>query len=103
MVRRITLNDTFRWALGDDPYVLEETEGWFRVVLTDTVPRESRPVTFTPAQPQPLGVPVLLVIGTRDALTGDPQAVTSIGLHRPPIACAAAWFSASLSGIAHPG
>jgi hypothetical protein len=49
MVRRITLNDTFRWALGDDPYVLEETEGWFRVVLTDTVPRESRPVTFTPA------------------------------------------------------
>lgn len=78
-------NNTVRWALGDDPYVLEETEDWFRVVLTDTVPRESRPVTFSPEQLQSLEVPVLLVIGTRDALTGDPEAVKELALNTPDI------------------
>lgn len=78
-------DNTVRWALGDDPYVLEETEDWFRVVLTDTVPRESRPVTFTPDQLQNLDVPVLLVIGTRDALTGDPETVKELALNTPDI------------------
>ncbi len=78
-------NNTVKWALGDDPYVLKETEDWFRIVLTDTVPRESRPVTFTPAQLQSLEVPVLLVIGTRDALTGDPEAVKALANNTPDI------------------
>jgi pimeloyl-ACP methyl ester carboxylesterase len=76
---------TVKWALGDDPYVLEETEGWFRIVLIDTVPRESRPVAFTPAQLRGLGAPVLLVIGTRDALTGDPEAVKTLARNTPNI------------------
>lgn len=78
-------DNTVRWALGDDPYVLDETEDWFRIVLTDTVPRESRPVTFTPEQLQSLEVPVLLVIGTRDALTGDPEAVKDLAFNTPDI------------------
>ncbi|MBN1122430.1 MAG: alpha/beta fold hydrolase [Anaerolineae bacterium] len=77
--------NTVKWALGDDPYVLEETEDWFRIVLTDTVPRESRPVTFTPEQLQSLEVPVLLVIGSRDALTGDPEAVKELANNTPDI------------------
>jgi pimeloyl-ACP methyl ester carboxylesterase len=78
-------DNTVRWALGDDPFVQAETEEWFRIVLTDTVPRESRPVTFTPEQLQSLEVPVLLVIGSRDALTGDPEAVKELALNTPNI------------------
>ncbi|MBI9049972.1 MAG: alpha/beta fold hydrolase [Anaerolineaceae bacterium] len=78
-------NSTVSWALGDDPYVLEETEDWFRVVLTSTIPRESRPPTSTPQELQGIEVPVLLVIGTRDALTGDPQRVIDLAESTPDI------------------
>jgi pimeloyl-ACP methyl ester carboxylesterase len=77
--------NTVSWALGTDSYVLTETDDWFRIVLTDTVPKEGRPVTFTPQELQSLEVPVLLVIGTRDSLTGAPEGVKKLANNTPDI------------------
>jgi pimeloyl-ACP methyl ester carboxylesterase len=77
--------NTARWALGDDPYVQEQAGEWFQIVLTKTAPKEARPVTFTKEQLESMQVPVLLVIGTKDALTGDPEAVKELAKHTPEI------------------
>ena len=77
--------NTVEWALGTDEFTLAESEEWFKIVLTSTMPRESHPVGFSPQQVQRLNVPILLVIGSRDALTGDPQKVIDLANNAPNI------------------
>jgi pimeloyl-ACP methyl ester carboxylesterase len=96
-VRRATV----RWALGDAPQVLDESEEWFEIVLTGTKPAESQPVAFTPEQLAGLEVPVLLVLGERDALTGDPEAVKALANHVPDIQIVVL-DSGHLIGMEHP-
>ena len=76
---------TVRWALGDDPKVLAESEEWFRYVMTGMFPKVSQPVTFTPEQLQQVQTPVLLVLGAKDALTSDPEAVKELASNVPDI------------------
>jgi pimeloyl-ACP methyl ester carboxylesterase len=76
---------TVRWALGDDPRVLEECDEWFRIVMSGMIPKVSTPVTFTPEQLQNVQVPVLLVIGEKDRLTSDPEAVKELAQNVPDI------------------
>lgn len=78
-------DNTIRWALGDDPFVQGEYEEWFRLVMTSTYPKESAPVAFTPAQLQGMEVPVLLVLGQKDALTGDLAPVKELANNVPDI------------------
>jgi pimeloyl-ACP methyl ester carboxylesterase len=92
---------TARWALGDSPQVLEESSEWFQVVVTGMMPAESQPVAFTPEQLATLEVPVLLVIGERDALTGDPEAVKALAGHVPDIQIEVL-DSGHLIGMEHP-
>lgn len=66
-------DSTFRWAFGDDPGVREAYEEWFRLVMTGVMPKQARPKTFSPEQLQSLQVPVLLVLGKRDGLVGNPE------------------------------
>ena len=77
--------NTVQWALGTDEFTLAESEEWFKIVLTSTMPREGHPVGFTPQQVQGINVPVLLVIGSRDSLTGDPQKVIELAENAPDI------------------
>lgn len=76
---------TARWALGDDPAVLAASEEWFRYVVSGTLPRVAPPRAFTPAELEEMTVPVLLIIGSRDSLTGDPAAVRELAEHVPDI------------------
>ena len=66
-------DSTFRWAFGDDPGVQEACVEWFRLVMTGVIPKQARPKTFSPEQLQSLQVPVLLVLGERDGLVGNPE------------------------------
>jgi pimeloyl-ACP methyl ester carboxylesterase len=66
-------DSTFRWAFGDDPGVREACEEWFRLVMSGVMPKQARPKTFSPEQLQSLRVPVLLVLGERDGLVGNPE------------------------------
>jgi pimeloyl-ACP methyl ester carboxylesterase len=77
--------NTTHWALGDDPFVLGEYEEWFRLVMTNSFAKESAPVAFTPEQLQGMEVPVLLVLGEKDALTGAPATVRPLAEHVPDI------------------
>jgi pimeloyl-ACP methyl ester carboxylesterase len=77
--------NTTRWALGDDPFVLQQYEEWFRLVMTGSFPKESAPKAFTPEQLQGMEVPVLLVLGAKDNLTGSPETVRPLAEHVPGI------------------
>ena len=77
--------NTLHWALGDDPFVLQQYGEWFRLVMTGSFPKESAPKSFTPEQLEGMEVPVLLVLGTKDNLTGSPETVRPLAEHVPGI------------------
>ena len=66
---------TSGWALGADPGIVEGYGEWFATVLRSVAspPRVGRPVALTPAEMSRIGQPVLLVLGDRDSLVGDPR------------------------------
>lgn len=65
---------TSRWALGTAPAVTEAYGAWFSTVLESVAspPRVARPVALEPDELARIEVPVLLVLGDRDPLVGDP-------------------------------
>jgi pimeloyl-ACP methyl ester carboxylesterase len=78
-------NNTVMWALGNNPYVLETTDEWFRGVMTGTLPRIARPTRFTAEQMQSIQAPVLLILGERDSLVGKPEKSVSLANNVPDI------------------
>ncbi len=78
-------DNTFRWAFGDDPVVQEACEEWFRLVMTRVMPKQARPKTFSPEQLRNLKVPVLLVLGERDGLVGNPENAKKLAQSIPDI------------------
>jgi pimeloyl-ACP methyl ester carboxylesterase len=64
---------TFRWAFGDHPKLEEGFGEWFRLLMAKVFPKKARPTRFAPEQLQSLKVPVLLILGERDNLVGDPE------------------------------
>jgi pimeloyl-ACP methyl ester carboxylesterase len=62
------------WALGSAEEVAEPYGSWFETVLesVSSPPRVGRPVALTSAEMTSLSMPVLLVLGDRDNLVGDP-------------------------------
>lgn len=75
----------FRWALGYDQDVVEETEEWFWLVLNGVTRKGSPPNTFTPEQLKEIDIPVLLILGDKDGLVGDPQTVIPLADNVPNI------------------
>jgi len=65
--------NTFRWAFGNNPKLDEWFGEWFRLLMAGVFPHKARPTTFAPEQLQSLNVPVLLVLGEKDNLVGDPE------------------------------
>lgn len=73
------------WALGDDPGVLEETEEWFRLVLNGVSRKGAPPVTFTSEQLNEVKASILLILGDKDQLVGDPELVKPLAMKVPQI------------------
>jgi len=65
---------TSRWALGTAPAVTERFGAWFTAVLEAVAspPRVARPVALEAQEFERIELPVLLILGTRDPLVGDP-------------------------------
>jgi pimeloyl-ACP methyl ester carboxylesterase len=59
------------WGFGDDPRINREVGEWFTLILVGVISRQARPVPFTKEQLQSLKMPVLLLLGNRDALVVD--------------------------------
>ncbi len=62
-----------RWAFGDDPVVNRAVGEWFRTIMEGVISRQARPTPFTPEQLQKITMPVLMLLGKRDGLVGDPD------------------------------
>jgi pimeloyl-ACP methyl ester carboxylesterase len=62
-----------RWAFGDDPQVNKAVGEWFRLILEGVISRQARPQPFKHQQLQSLNMPVLLLLGKRDGLVGNPE------------------------------
>jgi pimeloyl-ACP methyl ester carboxylesterase len=62
-----------RWAFGDDPKVLAEVDEWFHTILEGVISRQARPQTFSQEQLKSLSMPVLLLLGSKDGLVGNPK------------------------------
>jgi pimeloyl-ACP methyl ester carboxylesterase len=74
-----------QWALGDDPFVRRECDEWFEYVLNGVNRKGAPPLTFTPGQLQKVQSPVLLVLGTKDQLVGNPEEVKPLANNVPDI------------------
>jgi pimeloyl-ACP methyl ester carboxylesterase len=64
---------TTRWAFGKDQAVNQAVGDWFRLILNGVISRQARPSPFSRDQLKRINVPVLLLLGTRDGLVGNPE------------------------------
>jgi len=76
---------TFSWAFSDSAALQEEFDEWFRLVMTGYNPAKVMPLPFSAEERQRLQVPVLLVLGERDNLVGDPEAARTLVQDIPDI------------------
>jgi pimeloyl-ACP methyl ester carboxylesterase len=78
-------DSTIPWAFGDDPQVMDAFGEWFQLLMAGVTPKKARPVPFAAEQRQSLEVPVLLVLGEKDNLVGDPQVARALVQDIPDI------------------
>jgi pimeloyl-ACP methyl ester carboxylesterase len=64
-------NHVTKWAIGTDDYVNMKYGDWFELILRGTMPSVALPVPMTKEQKQEIDLPVILFLGTRDAIVGD--------------------------------
>lgn len=63
----------FTWAFGDREHIRNEVREWFYLILEGVLSRQATPTPFTEEQFQQIKCPVLLILGLRDGLVGDPE------------------------------
>ena len=78
-------NWAFDWAFGTDPKVRERFREWFWLVLNGTMPKATRPSSFTAGQLQQLKVPVLAYFGTQDGVIGDAEKAKTLAENIPDV------------------
>lgn len=61
------------WILGTSSFVLDPYGEWFTWVMRGSFPRVVPPAGIPAEELATIEVPVLLVVGTKDNLVGDPQ------------------------------
>jgi pimeloyl-ACP methyl ester carboxylesterase len=71
--------------LGDDPLVRNECDAWFELVLNGVNRKGPPPLTFSIEQLQKVQSPVLLILGNKDQLVGNPQEVIPLAENVPDI------------------
>ncbi len=78
-------NSVTQWALGDSQQVLENYGDWFNCILRGTIPSLPAPVPMTTDQKQKMNLPVLLFLGTKDAIVGNAELAKKTALDYPDI------------------
>jgi pimeloyl-ACP methyl ester carboxylesterase len=76
---------TLRWAFGEDPEVRQAIDEWFRLILEGVISRQPRPRPFSPTELGKLRGPVLLLLGRRDGLVGNPGNSMRAARHIPDV------------------
>lgn len=76
---------TTRWALGDSEAVQGALGEWFPLLLAGVLPAKLRPSTFSGEEMRRLHVPVMLVLGAKDRLVGDPDRAIQLAREIPEL------------------
>ncbi len=69
---------TLHWAFGDNPQLNAEVGEWFRLFMTQTVPKKVAPLPLPTELRQSISVPILFVFGENDNLVGDPEVARAL-------------------------
>jgi pimeloyl-ACP methyl ester carboxylesterase len=77
--------DTARWAFGEDLTVQAAYGEWLQTVVGGVASKQARPQTIPSEQLNSLQVPVLLVLGAKDNLVGDPAKARQLVQDAPKI------------------
>lgn len=72
-----------KWAIGEDEYVNQKYGQWFNQMMKATIPSVAQPVPMTTEQKQKMDVPVLLFLGTKDAIVGDAERAKKLAQDYP--------------------
>lgn len=78
-------DSTFSWAFSDSAKLKEDFGEWFRLLMTGYKPAKVAPLPFSAEERQSLQVPVLMVLGTKDNLVGDPEVARALVQDIPDI------------------
>ena len=62
-----------KWAIGEDAYVIDKYGEWFNAMMKGTIPSVARPIPMSTEQKSSMDLPVLLFLGTKDAIVGDSE------------------------------
>ena len=74
-----------KWAIGEDEYVNQKYGSWFNQMMKATIPSVAQPVPMTTEQKQKIDLPVLLFLGTKDAIVGDAETAKELAQDYPNI------------------
>lgn len=66
-------NAVTNWALGRNEYIVQKYGDWFNAIMKGTIPSVAKPVPLTARQKNGMDLPVLLFLGTKDAIVGDAE------------------------------
>jgi len=77
-------DNTIYWSFGDRPELRSQIDEWFYLVF-QTAPQQSPPITMKAEELQKVNVPTLAVLGTKDNLMGDLEAVKKLASNVPGI------------------
>lgn len=78
-------NGVTNWAIGNDEYVNQKYGDWFNQIMKATIPSVAMPVPMTTEQKKQMDLPVLLFLGTKDAIVGDAEIARQTALDYPNI------------------
>ena len=78
-------NSVTKWAIGNDEYVNRKYGDWFNQIMKATIPSVAMPVPMKTLQKQQMDLPVLLFLGTKDAIVGDADIAKQAALDYPNI------------------
>jgi len=77
-------DNTIQWSFGDNPELRSQIDQWFLLVF-QTAPQQSPPVTMTAEELHQVNVRTLAVLGTEDNLMGDLEKVRELASNVPGI------------------
>jgi pimeloyl-ACP methyl ester carboxylesterase len=76
---------TFDWAFGDNAEIRQDFREWFLLIMNGYNPAKVPPWPLSSEQRRSLKVPVMMVLGSRDHLVGDPEAARALVSDIPDI------------------
>ena len=78
-------NRVTKWAIGEDKYCNDKYGDWFNCIMKATIPSIGKPIPMNREQKHEMTMPILLFLGTKDAIVGDAVFAKEVAQEYPNI------------------